>query len=139
MSLLLWCVSCATGYVLRTPAAGQIPHIRVRPAVSLLDTGLSWIKVHSEASSDRIIEFYFGKKKRDSQKCELFLTEGVPCAAMLYSSSNSHGMPIVESFLFNEGLMLLYDVGPLMRRALYKKYRSITVRNATNLGRFISC
>jgi hypothetical protein len=117
---------------------------RVSPVVCAMtmDTRerTSWVSVERNTTSSRyIIDRFFGTNISDIQTSEVFLTEGVPCAAILYSSVNSDGMPVVDTILMNEGLLLLFDVGPVMRRSLYEKYGCISIQNATNCLRFLTC
>lgn len=67
-----------------------------------------------------------------AKSCEIFLIEGVPAAAMIYTNRTQHDVPMVDAFVFNKGLVLMFDLGPHIRKSLYEKYRGLTVEHAVN-------
>jgi len=88
----------------------------------------------------RIMQRYFACDASKGRSCEVFLVEGVPAAAMLYSVSDIDGTTLmVESFHLNKGLLLLFNVAPQMRSQLFKRHRRLRVRDAHNLDDFRSC
>lgn len=98
----------------------------------------TWEAVDSSVSG-RIMEKYFSANMTLNQTCELFLIEGVPSAAMLYHKNNQFGMPVVDSFHLNKGLLLLFGAASTMRRTLYRRYKHITTEHARSKCEFLNC
>ena len=96
-----------------------------------------WWDTVAERMTKRLMHSYFNVDANTSQSCEVFLIEGVPAAAMLYTENNTHGVPIVDSFHLNRALLVLFDGGSHMRKQLYDRYKHITVRKAENRDDFL--
>lgn len=82
------------------------------------------------------MDTYFNVAVNHTQACEVFLIEGVPAAAMLYTETR-YGMPVVDAFVFNKGLLLMFDVGPHMRAYLYKRYDGLVIQHAIGRTAFL--
>jgi hypothetical protein len=98
----------------------------------------TWTSVDPQ-QSPRVMDRYFGTEVCAAQTCEVFLIEGVPAAAMLYTSNTTHGMPVVDSFHFNKGLLLLFDAGSCMRSMLYRRYPRLNTTVASHRVDFLTC
>ena len=97
-----------------------------------------WVDVDG-SSKMRVMDRFFGTSVDSEQTCNVFLIEGVPSAAMLYTRNNTHGTPIVDSFYLNHGMLLLYDGGAAMRSSLYRRYRRISILGSSNVDEFLAC
>lgn len=98
----------------------------------------AWTSVDPQQSR-RVMDRYFGTGVLSVQACEVFLIEGVPAAAMLYTHNTTQGMPVVDSFHFNKGLLLLFDAGPSMRSLLYRRYPRLDTNSAKRRVEFLAC
>lgn len=84
-----------------------------------------------------VMDKFFGQQIERDQKCEVFCIEGVPAASMIYSKSNSRNNPNVDAFYINKGLLFLFEAGSHMRSKLFRRYKHIDIRNATNRNEFL--
>ena len=94
-----------------------------------------WETVHSAVAAS-VVRQYFHAEMDEAQACEVFTIEGVPAAAMLYTAV-SDGSPIVDAFLLNKGMLLVFDGGTAMRKLFYDRHRRPSLRNATNRNDFL--
>ena len=86
--------------------------------------------------ADAVICRFFKAGVGAKQNCEIFTIEGVPAAAMLYTNV-SQGSPVVDEFVINKGMLLVFDAGPIMRRQLYNRHRRLTTRHAKRRNDFL--
>lgn len=89
-----------------------------------------WTPIEDPRLTPRIMDRYFGVSVSLGKACDLFLIEGVPAAAIIYEKSETR--PKVEEFHANKGMILLFDVGPHMRKSLYSLYGPIDLSDTMN-------
>lgn len=94
-----------------------------------------WEKV--EQRKEIIMDKYFNKNIEPDQMCELFCIENVPAVAMVYRETNKFNNPKVEAFYLNQGLLMLFDAGPHMRKKLHTRYKHICIKDAKNRNDFL--
>lgn len=129
----------ALSFAFQTPLLGphrhHLPVVRSGKCFASTSRCCAWEEVDCSVSA-RVMHRYFGAKVRNGQSCEIFMIEGVPAAAMLYTHKK-HGVPVVDSFAINKGLMLMFDAGPSMRCKLYRKYRRLGIQHAKHRQDFL--
>ena len=99
------------------------------------DPRCRWERINF-AQRARVMDTYFNVVVNHTQACEVFLIEGVPAAAMMYTETR-FGMPVVDAFAFNKGLLLMFDAGPHMRACLYKRYDGLVTQHAIGRTAFL--
>ena len=82
------------------------------------------------------MDTYFNASVDRAQTCEIFLIDGIPAAAMLYTETLCDA-PIVDAFIYNKGLLLMFDAGPHMRSSLYERYKGVDIKNAIGGEEFL--
>jgi len=112
-------------------------HLRASTAVAQQrPETFRWEPVSDINLVPRIGDRYFGADMR-KVPCDLFLIQGVPAACIVYEKTTKNGAPIVTECHVNKGLVMLFDAGMVMRRQLYKRYKHIEFKNATNRDAFL--
>ena len=98
------------------------------------DRDCKWVAVEQPMAA-RIMHRHFGIGCDDRTSCEMFLIKGEPIAALLYYDN---GCPTAVAFHLKIGSILVFDVGPIMRQALYDKFPRMHTKNAINRKTFFS-
>lgn len=121
-------VRCMASHENKEDTAAEFP--------KLADADSTWHVLGTNAA-EQVVDRYFGKLVAQGQQCDVFCIHGIPAAVMVFTERNCHGDPIVDAFMLNRAMLLLFDASPVMRRTLFQKYRRISMKNAIGRDEFL--
>ena len=97
---------------------------------------LYWEKInYNQGINLKHFDNILSTKKKESYM-ELLKINGIPALIIIIDKDVSNNRYIKE-FIFNKSLILMLDVGPLIRISFYKKFKKIDFKNALNKNVFI--
>ena len=81
---------------------------------------------------------YFNITMEPCEECCVFCFQNVPVASFTYDRVDLKGEPVVNRFCFDKDTILSFDLGQVMRTALYQSHGGIQLHSATNYKEFLS-
>ena len=104
---------------------------------NLQEKDVSWEKTNN---CKNIIEKYFYKMNKNiynnndnNYYGEMFIMFGYPATLIIINNKFNY----VEEFIINKNLMLMFDIGPLMRWSFYKTFKKLNIKKAINKDTFL--
>ena len=104
---------------------------------NLQEQDVSWEKTNN---CKNIVDKYFYKMNKNiynnndnNYYGEMFIMFGYPATLIIINNKFNY----VEEFIINKNLILMFDIGSLMRWSFYKNFKNLNIKKAINKDIFL--